>query len=170
MLRFDVFSRIDEPPTCPLQWDESAIERRQWYCAQCRHNVTNLSAMTRREVKKLLSAPSQKRRCVSFLLDEDGRAIFKKSVSSWVRLRSVGAALYSALIAVLALRPCSAMAGLARQSPYPAAAASPTPVPAAPGSDSGRQDSKAIAAQNSSPSPSPSPSPAKKKPKVWTGW
>ena|ERR1043166_1868150 len=85
----DIFSRVNAPPTCRLNWDHVDPGQKQWFCSHCGHHVHNLSAMTRREAKQLTRSAPPGRLCVSFVRDENGRAIFRKA-RPW--FGSIGAA------------------------------------------------------------------------------
>src|ERR1700686_2052770 len=61
--------RVASP--CPADWNKMIGDERVRHCAECNLNVYNLSAMTEREVKRLV-AGSQGRMCARFYRRADG--------------------------------------------------------------------------------------------------
>jgi hypothetical protein len=78
----DFFAPVKVPPTCKLRWDHVDPKEKQWFCSHCQHDVHNVSAMTRREAKKFMSTPCEGR-CISFLQDDQGRAVFRRPLLSF---------------------------------------------------------------------------------------
>src|SRR5258708_31712641 len=61
--------RVASP--CPADWNKMVGDERTRHCAECNLNVYNLSAMTEREVQKLI-VKSQGRLCARFYRRADG--------------------------------------------------------------------------------------------------
>jgi hypothetical protein len=65
--------RIASP--CPTEWSKMAGDNRVRHCSECNLNVYNLSAMTEREVQRLLTANSGQRLCARFYRRADGTVL-----------------------------------------------------------------------------------------------
>src|ERR1700761_7963153 len=65
--------RIASP--CPAEWAKMIGDDRIRHCAECNLNVYNLSAMTEREVKILLTANRGRRLCTRFYRRADGTVL-----------------------------------------------------------------------------------------------
>lgn len=72
--------RLKVAQPCNARWDEMRGSAAVRLCATCETKVHNLSALTEREAKALLSAPPP-RLCVRYLSDRAGRVIFRKDGS-----------------------------------------------------------------------------------------
>lgn len=117
--QIDVFGQVTAPSTCPLKWDHIDSAQKQWHCDHCAHTVHNLSGMTRREARRFMSKPSKARRCISFLQDESGRAIFKAEPSPIRWLRAAAAFVTAATWPLLEADCNKAMAQTEQQSASP---------------------------------------------------
>src|SRR6201996_3842388 len=65
--------RVASP--CPADWEKMIGDERIRHCAECNLNVYNLSAMTEREVKILLTANRGQRLCTRFYRRADGTVL-----------------------------------------------------------------------------------------------
>lgn len=90
--------RVASP--CPAKWDEMAGDEKVRFCASCRKNVYNLSAMTRREAEDLV-ASREGRLCALMYRRSDGTVLTadcpvgrRRKVARWLRrtAASIGAA------------------------------------------------------------------------------
>jgi ribosomal protein L44E len=132
----DIFSPVTAPPTCKLNWDHIGPSQRQWFCSHCQHHVHNLSAMTKREARKFMAQPSTGRRCISFLQDSYGRAIFEREKLPVRLLRLAAACLTSTILTLLQIG-CSKAAAQDQHmsqptSPSPTPSSTPAPTPGTP--------------------------------------
>src|SRR4051812_14339786 len=100
-MQLDIFSPVRTPPTCTLDWEHITPGQKQWFCEHCQHHVHNLSSMTRREAKSFMAASSDTRRCLSFMQDDEGRAIFQPDKSPPHFVRSAAAFITSAALTML---------------------------------------------------------------------
>ncbi|HNG45531.1 MAG TPA: hypothetical protein PKZ00_03110 [Elusimicrobiota bacterium] len=85
---------------CPMNWDEMTGDDRVRFCAHCRLNVFNLSALKRDEAIKLLNE-KEGRLCVRFFRREDGTvmtrdcpvglAALRQKFRRWTALAFAGA-------------------------------------------------------------------------------
>jgi hypothetical protein len=62
--------RIDKP--CSQNWESMPGDERRRFCAQCQHHVHNLSALTQREIQKLI-VTTEGRLCGRLERDSFGR-------------------------------------------------------------------------------------------------
>jgi hypothetical protein len=60
---------------CPAEWSKMAGDERVRHCAECNLNVYNLSAMTEREIERLLNASHGQRLCARFYRRADGTVL-----------------------------------------------------------------------------------------------
>lgn len=73
--------RIASP--CPTEWSKMIGDERIRHCAECNLNVYNLSAMTEREVKKLIEATRGQRLCVRLYRRADGTVLTQDCPWGW---------------------------------------------------------------------------------------
>jgi hypothetical protein len=76
--------RIDKP--CSQNWQSMQGDDRRRFCAQCQHHVHNLSALTEREVQKLI-ATTEGRLCGMIVRDSSGRVVTQRDQGLHARLR-----------------------------------------------------------------------------------
>jgi hypothetical protein len=92
--------RIDKP--CSMDWQAMSGDERRRFCAQCQHHVHNLSALTERQIQKLLS--TEDRVCGRLAYDAFGRLITQPEHGplAWLKRKSstLKLALSSALAAL----------------------------------------------------------------------
>ena len=72
--------RISSP--CKISWSSMKGNEQIRFCEQCGRNVHNLSAMNRRQVKKIMNLSSNERICVGFNMDKDGAINIRKNLVS----------------------------------------------------------------------------------------
>jgi hypothetical protein len=72
------------PTPCTKAWDELTGDERRRYCDACHLNVTNLSALTRREADEFLAAKTG-RTCVSYVQRTDGSIVTREEHHPWAR-------------------------------------------------------------------------------------
>ena len=125
----DIFSVVKTPSTCVLDWDHAGIEQKRWFCSHCQHHVHNLSAMTRRQAKKFLARNSGTRQCISFLQEDDGRAVFKPGPRPLLLMRAILAFMTSAILVLFEIGCNKILAQ--NQSVTTSASPSPNPPPSA---------------------------------------
>jgi hypothetical protein len=53
----DALDCIEIPIPCKASWDDMAGDRRVRHCGDCRQNVYNIAAFSRREATQLLQQP-----------------------------------------------------------------------------------------------------------------
>ncbi|HET9364952.1 MAG TPA: carboxypeptidase-like regulatory domain-containing protein [Candidatus Angelobacter sp.] len=73
--------RIASP--CPTEWSKMVGDERIRHCSECNLNVYNLSAMTEREVKKLIEANRGQRLCARFYRRADGTVLTQDCLWGW---------------------------------------------------------------------------------------
>ena len=76
--------RIASP--CDADWNEMRGDARRRYCAKCRLNVYNLSAMTEREAENFL-INSEGRVCLKIHRRADGTVITQNCPVGWARVK-----------------------------------------------------------------------------------
>lgn len=76
--------RIASP--CPANWNEMQGDARKRFCGECKLNVYNLSAMTKREAEALLMN-SEGRLCVRFYRRADGTILTRNCPVGWARVK-----------------------------------------------------------------------------------
>lgn len=76
--------RIASP--CAANWEEMQGDERKRFCGECRLNVYNLSAMTKREAETLL-INSEGRLCVRFYRRADGTILTQDCPVGWARVK-----------------------------------------------------------------------------------
>jgi hypothetical protein len=76
--------RIASP--CSANWDEMYGDQRKRYCSECKLNVYNFSAMTRREAENFL-INSEGRVCLQIFRRNDGTVITKDCPVGWRALK-----------------------------------------------------------------------------------
>lgn len=102
MTRFDnPLKGLKVASPCPMNWDEMTGDDRVRFCAHCRLNVFNLSALKRDEAIRLLNE-KEGRLCVRFFRREDGTvmtadcpvglAALRQKFRRWTALAFAGAA------------------------------------------------------------------------------
>ena len=69
-----VLERLRVASACPVSWETMAGDERVRHCGQCRLNVYDLSAMSRREAEALV-AGREARLCVRFFRRADGTVL-----------------------------------------------------------------------------------------------
>lgn len=72
MRRKSLLDSIEVPVSCSQSWDQMQGTDEVRFCSHCAKNVHNLSAMTRRNVQKLI-AESNGQLCVRYITRPDGR-------------------------------------------------------------------------------------------------
>jgi hypothetical protein len=75
---------------CPLQWDTLSGDNRMRFCQQCQFQVQNLSSMSTRDIKRVLSRCSSERVCLAYLRNQDGSlatrgALFRERMATPLR-------------------------------------------------------------------------------------
>jgi hypothetical protein len=106
VMKPDLSKPVTTPSTCPLKWGTVDNDQEKWFCEHCQHHVHNLSSMTHSEAKRFMKPSSSERLCISFLQDEQGRAIFKQPSLPFIR----GAKKLSGLVStflVMVLSSCT---------------------------------------------------------------
>lgn len=78
-----VLSNIRIASPCPTEWSKMVGDERVRHCAECNLNVYNLSAMTEREVKKLIEANRGQRLCARFYRRADGTVLTHDCPWGW---------------------------------------------------------------------------------------
>lgn len=73
--------RIASP--CPAEWSKMIGDERVRHCSECNLNVYNLSAMTEREVKKLMEGNRGQRLCARFYRRADGTVLTQDCPWGW---------------------------------------------------------------------------------------
>jgi hypothetical protein len=96
---------------CTEDWDAMEGDARRRACQKCSKEVINLSAMTDREVARLLRRPGQQELCVRYHFDDEGAVElraepFMPLIPAAVLTRGRGAVL-GASLAVAALTACN---------------------------------------------------------------
>lgn len=106
--------RVASP--CPAGWEKMAGDERVRHCSECNLNVYNLSAMTERQVKELITASKGARLCTRFYRRADGTVLTQNcpwSLRAMTRKVSrLGAAALSAIMGVTV--------AMAKHKPQPA--------------------------------------------------
>jgi len=106
--------RVASP--CPADWEKMAGDERVRHCSECNLNVYNLSAMTERQVKELITANKGARLCTRFYRRADGTVLTQNcpwSLRAMTRkLSRLGAATLSAIMGVTV--------AMAKHKPQPA--------------------------------------------------
>ncbi|HZS28090.1 MAG TPA: carboxypeptidase-like regulatory domain-containing protein [Candidatus Angelobacter sp.] len=77
--------RIASP--CPIEWSKMVGDERVRHCSECNLNVYNLSAMTEREVKKLLETNRGQRLCARMYRRADGTVLTQDCPWGWRALQ-----------------------------------------------------------------------------------
>jgi len=67
--------RVEVAAPCSESWEAMAGDDRTRHCDLCRHNVYNLSGMTRREAESLVLKAGEQRTCVRFYRRTDGTVL-----------------------------------------------------------------------------------------------
>jgi hypothetical protein len=86
---------------CSADWNEMRGDERQRYCAMCRLNVYNLSAMTRGEAESFL-INTEGRVCVKFYRRSDGTVLTKDCPVGWARVKRKVSRFATALFSLIA--------------------------------------------------------------------
>lgn len=76
--------RIASP--CAADWNEMQGDARRRFCGECKLNVYNLSAMTKREAEALL-INSEGRLCVRFYRRADGTILTQNCPVGWAKIK-----------------------------------------------------------------------------------
>lgn len=76
--------RIASP--CAADWNEMQGDQRKRFCGECKLNVYNLSAMTKREAENLL-INSEGRLCVRFYRRADGTILTRNCPVGWAKVK-----------------------------------------------------------------------------------
>ncbi len=61
---------------CDQPWDKMAVRGTQRHCSACRHDVHDLSAMSRAEAQELITAAPAEGLCISYRTNDNGEMIF----------------------------------------------------------------------------------------------
>jgi hypothetical protein len=94
---------------CPAEWSKMIGDERMRHCSECNLNVYNLSAMTEREVERLLAASNGQRLCTRFYRRADGTVLTQDCPWSFrVMARRVSRLATAVLTAVLSINFASA--------------------------------------------------------------
>jgi hypothetical protein len=102
--------RIASP--CPARWDQMTGDERVRHCSECNLSVYNLSAMTEREIDRLLAAHQGQRLCTRLYRRADGTVITQDCPWSFRALKRRVARVAGAVLSAL----LSAGAAFARNS------------------------------------------------------
>lgn len=78
-----VLSNIRIASPCPAEWSKMIGDERVRHCSECNLNVYNLSAMTEREVKKLIEDNRGQRLCARFYRRADGTVLTQDCPWGW---------------------------------------------------------------------------------------
>lgn len=78
-----VLSNIRIASPCPTEWSKMVGDERVRHCSECNLNVYNLSAMTEREVKRLIEANRGQRLCARFYRRADGTVLTQDCPWGW---------------------------------------------------------------------------------------
>ena len=90
---------IEIPVPCQASWDDMKGDDRIRHCRLCRHNVYNLSEMTRKEAEALLEG-AEGRVCVRLYRRQDGK-VLSRNCRAVRRMRQAARALVSTAAALL---------------------------------------------------------------------
>lgn len=82
-----LLDRIDVTTPCTADWSLMTGDDRRRRCGQCRLDVYDLSAMTRREAEELLEGRAGQRTCVRFARRSDGTVVSADCLTVAARLR-----------------------------------------------------------------------------------
>ncbi|HKV92640.1 MAG TPA: carboxypeptidase-like regulatory domain-containing protein [Candidatus Angelobacter sp.] len=78
-----VLSNIRIASPCPTEWSKMIGDERVRHCSECNLNVYNLSAMTEREVKKLIEGNRGQRLCARMYRRADGTVLTQDCPWGW---------------------------------------------------------------------------------------
>ncbi len=67
---------FDIPEPCSEPWETMEIREGGRFCARCKHVVTDLTGMTRRQAEKIVKRAADDL-CIQIVLDADDRAVFR---------------------------------------------------------------------------------------------
>ena len=100
----DPLEKIRIASPCAADWNEMQGDERKRFCGECKLNVYNLSAMTKREAENLL-INSEGRLCVRFYRRADGTILAQNCPVGWAKVKQrvskVTAAAFSMIIGFL---------------------------------------------------------------------
>lgn len=82
----DPLDKIKIASPCAADWKEMHGDARQRFCAECKLNVYNLSAMTRKEAESFLFG-SEDRVCVRFYRRADGTILTQNCPVGWAKVK-----------------------------------------------------------------------------------
>lgn len=103
MPKKSLLDSIDVPAPCPKSWDEMIGDDKTRFCENCEKDIYNISAMTRREARKLLFQSNEKV-CIRLEKDTDGRVrTLKKQLHKITRQAPIAAGVLSASLTFSAL-------------------------------------------------------------------
>ena len=116
MSKKTVLDRVEVPNPCSQNWNEMFGNENVRFCHHCAKNVHNLSAMTRKQAKKLV-AESKGSLCVQYIRRPDGRiqTVEPKLYKIAGRVSRFAAGVFSATLSLATL----ANAQTAESSPTP---------------------------------------------------
>lgn len=109
--------KIEKP--CPANWDEMQGDEKRRFCEHCQLHVHNLSAMTAKEQREVLTSKAE-HKCISYVATPDAVAVepgswLNRQLVAWP-LRKVAAG-FALILSLL---------GVSCQSTKPSTDASPT--------------------------------------------
>jgi hypothetical protein len=91
--------RIASP--CPADWEKMVGDERIRHCSDCNLNVYNLSAMTERQVQKLIGGSRGKRLCARFYRRADGTVLTQDCPWSLRALKRRASRVASAIVSAV---------------------------------------------------------------------
>lgn len=93
--------RVKIASPCQADWNEMQGDARKRFCSECKLNVYNLSAMTKREAETLL-INSEGRLCVRFYRRTDGTILTQNCPVGWAKVKQrvsrIAAATFSLVV------------------------------------------------------------------------
>ena len=103
MAKKSFLDAVDVPVPCSRSWDEMTGGEKLRFCANCAKDIHNISAMTRKEARKLLSE-SKENLCIRIEKDADGKIkTLKRQLHQITRHAPIAASVLSASLTFSAL-------------------------------------------------------------------
>ena len=103
---------------CPVSWDSMRGDHRSRFCKQCQLHVHNVSAMTRPEVDRLMSAANG-RVCLNGFVRPDGELVTQEALADLLEFHGAAPERVAAIRAAVAAGLTAAALALAACSPEP---------------------------------------------------